>query len=210
MSKTYRLISLIMLVLWGQSAVYADATLSLPPESSQAQQAFQQWLGRQDAKHAQQYLSYLQQHTTIKLQLFELTYNRHPAKADCVFVRFAIPPKHQWRNLVPALQILDQLHQQHLIQQPRIISVYRDPAANQCIRGSQRSQHLSHHAIDFQVPPDASDQSVSTTVQLCQFWRQQGKALRMGLGVYGFNRFHVDASGYRTWGIDFRRASSPC
>ena len=209
MSKTYRLISLILLVLWGQSA-HADATLSLPPESAQAQQEFQRWLGSPDAKLAQSYLSYLQRHTTLKLQLFELTYNRHPAQADCAFVRFAIPPQQQWRNLVPALLLLDQLHQQRLIAQPRIISVYRDAVANRCIRGSQRSQHLSHHAIDFQVPPDAPDQPVSTTTQLCQFWRQHGKALRLGLGVYGLNRFHVDASGYRTWGLDYRRASSPC
>lgn len=195
----YQIIVTIIGTISLATPVSANATLSLPPESAQAQQEFRQWLGRPDAKLAQQYLSYLQQHTTLKLQLFELTYNRHPATADCAFVRFAIPPQHQWRNLVPALLILDQLHQQRLIEQPRIISVYRDAAANRCIRGSQRSKHLSHHAIDFQVSADAPKQPISTTARLCQFWRQHGKALQMGLGVYGLNRFHVDASGYRTW-----------
>ena len=45
---------------------------------------------------------------------------------------------------------------------------------------------------------------------LCQFWQTEGKKLKMGLGMYGNNRFHIDTQGYRTWGKDFKSKSSPC
>jgi len=201
---------LVGLLSWvGSSLLWAD-TATVAAESPAVQVAFRAWLNTPAAANAHAYLSDLQHHTRQPLSLFELTYNRHPAPVDCPYALFAIPPKTQWKNLVPALHILDQLHDQHLIKTFRIISVYRDPIANRCVQGSKKSQHLLHHAIDFQVPPDRPNASISTAAQLCQFWKTQGRALNLGLGVYDQNRFHIDGSGYRTWGLDHRRASSPC
>jgi len=45
---------------------------------------------------------------------------------------------------------------------------------------------------------------------MCQFWKKEGKNFKMGLGVYGNNRYHIDTQGYRTWGKDFKSISSPC
>lgn len=35
-------------------------------------------------------------------------------------------------------------------------------------------------------------------------------ALAMGLGFYTPTKIHIDTSGYRTWGNDYRRGTSLC
>ena len=45
---------------------------------------------------------------------------------------------------------------------------------------------------------------------MCQFWKVEGKNFKMGLGVYGNNRYHIDTQGHRTWGKDYKSTSSPC
>ena len=45
---------------------------------------------------------------------------------------------------------------------------------------------------------------------MCQFWKVEGKHFKMGLGVYGNNRYHIDTQAYRTWGKDFKSTSSVC
>ena len=45
---------------------------------------------------------------------------------------------------------------------------------------------------------------------LCAFWSQYGADLKFGLGFYGENQIHIDGAGWRTWGADYTRKSSPC
>ena len=55
--------------------------------------------------------------------------------------------------------------------------------------------------------------------RLCRFHRELGARYKMGLGAYfdveregrnRYGRFHVDVSGYRSWGFSQRSASSGC
>jgi uncharacterized protein YcbK (DUF882 family) len=93
--------------------------------------------------------------------------------------------------------------------------VYRSFALNQCAGGAGGSKHVFNAALDFRIgseTPDPIEQIhiENTKKKLCEFWIEQGEALNMGLGVYASGQIHIDAAGYRTWGVDHRYSSSPC
>ena len=183
------------------------------PETLQYQQEFETWKATQNQQHLQQYQQRIQNQLQHAPSLYELTLNAHPFDEDCEQYRFALALKSHWNNLLPALKLLEQLQQQGLFAHYKIVSVYRSPEANACARGAKASRHLSNHAVDFQTL-DASMQPYPDDAimdqKLCQYWHEHGKALQLGLGLYGKQRYHIDRQGYRTWGIGYGSASSPC
>lgn len=133
----------------------------------------------------------------------------------CNAAEFEIPPQELWRNIVPTLNILDQLIQQQILNDFTVTSVYRNLNLNRCANGASASKHIFNAALDFRIGsanPDATEQILiqNTKVKICQFWNDHGEQLNMGLGVYPSGQIHIDSAGYRTWGADHRYSSSPC
>ncbi len=174
---------------------------------------FEQWKHTQNPEQLKRYEQIFLKHLKQQPTLYELTINSHPLKAECEQYRFALPPEKDWKNLLEPLALIEQLQKQGIYAHYKIVSVYRSPEANRCIGGAKASQHMNNFAVDFQTLDESFQHYPDHDVmdqQLCQFWRQQGKKLGLGLGVYGKQRYHIDRQGYRTWGIGFRSVSSPC
>ena len=177
-------------------------------------QAFEQWKTQQNSQTLQKYQQFLAKELKQPPTLFELSYNKHISKAECLKYQFALAPQQQWKNLVKPLKLLEDLKQQKIIQNYRIVSVYRGQQANECSRGAKASKHLYNHAVDFQVfnekaQPYAHD-DLSIQKKLCDYWRKHGKKLNLGLGTYTLHRFHIDLQGYRTWGHNYKGNTSAC
>jgi hypothetical protein len=133
----------------------------------------------------------------------------------CNATEFEIPPQALWHNIVPTLNILDQLIDQQILNDFTVTSVYRNLNLNRCANGASASKHIFNAALDFRIGsenPDATEQILikNTKVKICQFWNDHGEQLNMGLGVYPSGQIHIDSAGYRTWGADHRYHSSPC
>lgn len=129
---------------------------------------------------------------------------------------FAMPPVERWRDIVPTLKLLRS--EVIPVTGPlEVVSGWRSPVINACVRGATRSKHLEFRALDL-VASQRSDRR-KLFADLCAMQRAVGRRSNMGLGAY-FNsddlaanpqgRFHIDASGYRTWGFDFTAKTNPC
>lgn len=171
---------------------------------------FQAWLNTQSPQRVNAYQQLLTRHLQQPPTLLELTYNSHPAPKDCLYQSFALPPEKLWENIIPPLKLLESLNRAQIITPYHLSSTYRDPAANTCIRGAKASKHLSNTAIDFQLEDQSASNIQVVEQHLCHYWQQHGRKQKMGLGIYGRGRFHLDVQGYRTWGKDYKRDSSPC
>ena len=120
---------------------------------------------------------------------------------------FAVPPRKLWPAMVPTLRYI----QRELVPVTgpvRVVSGYRDPAANACFKGATASRHLRFAALDLEpVKPLSRDDLIA---KLCPLHARTGARFDVGLGIYVGKRFHIDTAGYRRWGADYHAASSPC
>lgn len=129
----------------------------------------------------------------------------------CASEPFAVPPVELHSRIVGTLQILARLNAAaNVIPSFSIASSYRAPDLNRCAGGASQSAHLRNVALDLDLNMLTPFEEPATVRKLCMFWRTEGAHLKMGLGVYGGGRIHIDAAGHRTWGADYRQASSPC
>lgn len=120
---------------------------------------------------------------------------------------FAVPPRALWHEMVPTLRyIRDEVVP--AVGPVRVVSGYRDPAANICFRGEKASKHLRFAALDLM--PQAKLDRAALVAKLCPLHVRTGTAKRVGLGIYAATRFHIDTAGFRRWGADYHGASSPC
>lgn len=134
----------------------------------------------------------------------------------CAGGPFAIPPERLWGNVVPVLRFV-QARVVPAVGRVEVASAWRSPRANNCSRGASRSKHLSFAGIDFVAPGLPDNRALFT--RLCALHARHGPQGRIGLGAY-FDpdkparnyrgRFHIDASGYRSWGSDYHAGSSAC
>ena len=129
---------------------------------------------------------------------------------------FAIPPTESWSEIVPVLQLIrDEVIPE--VGPVEVVSGYRTPAINACVNGAARSKHLSFSALDLVALEMTQRQRLFR--QLCELQSRVGQRRAMGLGAYfdpddlergRRGRFHIDASGFRTWGFDYTGRSNPC
>ena len=124
---------------------------------------------------------------------------------SCDAAEFALPPRPAWPHIVPTLRALKRLQAVGLVDSKLAVSGYRNEALNACAGGSARSRHLSNNALDLDIPGTAGD-----VQRLCAYWREQGPAMKLGLGFYTETRIHLDTSGFRTWGSDHTWRTSLC
>ncbi len=135
---------------------------------------------------------------------------------QCGVDAFVMPPRRLWHSIIPALNLVrDKVIP--TVGRVEVVSAFRTPAVNGCARGASQSRHLSFSAVDL-VPLDQPD-AASSFRRLCARWRAEGRAVRWGLGAYfdaarpeqnQIGRFHVDATGWRSWGFSYGSESSGC
>jgi hypothetical protein len=136
--------------------------------------------------------------------------------ARCGGEPFMLPPRNQWANIIPALRLVrDKVIP--AVGRVEVASVMRDPALNACSGGAAGSRHLSFSAVD--LVPLETENARDAFARLCVAWRSAGQRSGWGLGAY-FDpdqptrnqraRFHVDGTGWRTWGFSRRGESSGC
>lgn len=134
----------------------------------------------------------------------------------CHGAMFVIPPRNLWSNIVAPLKIVRDLVVPH-VGRVEVRSVFREHAINVCASGAPHSRHLSFSAIDVVAVNQRT--SRDTFASLCAIWRKRGRHANWGLGAYfdpsqplknADGRFHIDATGWRSWGFDKHGASSGC
>jgi hypothetical protein len=129
---------------------------------------------------------------------------------------FAMPPKDRWRDIIPTLRLLrDEVIP---VTGPlEVVSGWRSPAINACVNGASRSRHLEFKALDLVATTRSNQRKLFK--DLCDMQRASGSTSALGLGAYfdpsnpsrnTEGRFHIDASGYRTWGYDYTGQTNPC
>ena len=112
---------------------------------------------------------------------------------------FEVPPTSEWPHIVQTLRYVHD-YVVPAIGPVEAVSVYRNPALNQCAGGAPESAHKHYSAIDM-VPlrPTTREELMKT---LCTMHAQRGPDYQVGLGFYAFLRFHVDTTKYRRWNMD--------
>ena len=116
---------------------------------------------------------------------------------ECNAQPFEVPPFRLWPGMVKTLRFIRD-HVVPAVGPVEAVSGYRNPALNQCARGSERSAHLDFFALDL-VPlrPTTRRQLFD---RICPMHSRDGPAAGAGLGFYTFTRFHIDTRSFRRWG----------
>jgi uncharacterized protein YcbK (DUF882 family) len=110
-------------------------------------------------------------------------------------VKNSLPSRRIWKNIVPALRIVDELRAS--FGKPcRILSSYRSPDYNKAVGGASSSQHLEFTALDIAFDGISPQRVYDRLLE----WRKAGK-FTGGLGIYPSSGFvHIDTRGRNaTW-----------
>lgn len=108
---------------------------------------------------------------------------------------FAIPPEREWSHIVPTLLFVRR-HVVPAVGTVEVVSGYRTREYNQRAGGARESRHLRFDALDL-VPAERDRERLHAALD--RLWRGPGRRARMGLGLYGGTRFHVDTHRHRRW-----------
>ncbi len=181
--------------------------------------AFDHWL-HEDPQHRSDFAKF-EAHLIGKgvvdvVPVWQLTRSDSGLAATCAGGPFAIPPPELWDNAVPVLRFV----RQQVVPQigpVEAVSAWRSPRANRCSNGASRSKHLTFAGIDFVAVRGIENRSLFA--KLCALQAQLGPASHFGLGAYfdpakpqvnRKGRFHIDVSGFRSWGFGYRGENSGC
>jgi len=116
---------------------------------------------------------------------------------ECNGPPFEVPPFRLWPGMVRTLRFIrDRV--KPALGDLEAVSGYRNPALNQCARGSERSAHLDFFALDLVPVQPLSRRQLFE--RLCPMHARFGPAAGAGLGFYTFSRFHLDTRSFRRWG----------
>ncbi|WP_284126033.1 D-Ala-D-Ala carboxypeptidase family metallohydrolase [Parerythrobacter aestuarii] len=185
---------------------------------SYSHDAFDSWL-REDPNRAEQFaelVHYLdREQVGHVVPVWQLTRTDNNPNRSCKRPQFLIPPREDWANMVPALKLV----RDHVVPELgplEVASSYRTKAFNECIGGASQSRHLSFSAVDLVAVEPIDNRDLFG--RLCAIHKRLGPTSRMGLGAYfdpddpekASGRFHIDATGYRSWGYSKRSESSGC
>lgn len=118
---------------------------------------------------------------------------------DCGGQPFEVPPTTEWPHMVQTLRYV----RDYVI--PAVgpvepVSVYRNPALNQCAGGAPESAHMHDSAIDLVPLKSTTREALMKT--LCDVHSAHGAPYNAGLGFYAYLRFHVDSTKFRRWNMD--------
>jgi hypothetical protein len=116
---------------------------------------------------------------------------------ECGGQPFEVPPFTLWPGMVDTLRFIRD-HVKPAVGEVEAVSGYRNPALNNCARGSERSAHLDFFALDL-VPKRPTTRR-QLFEEICPVHARYGAAAGVGLGFYTFTRFHIDTRSFRRWG----------
>lgn len=174
------------------------------------------WLAQGDNRQrVQEYERFLQQNQVANVVPMHELLRTARSWEKCGYPEYALPTAELWGNAISTLKIFSYLVSNQILSDFEVTSVYRDLTLNECAGGARASKHLYNAAIDFRLgseypQPHELFQIEQSKNKLCHFWFQHGASLNMGLGVYRSGQIHIDTQGFRTWGADLTRVSSPC
>jgi hypothetical protein len=215
------MLALVVLAAGAGAIVFRDDVVTIAKNLSPkaySKAAFDDWLAEDDHRAAfAEFTDYLgKQGVGDVVPAWQLTRTDSTGRVTCERPQFLVPPREKWRRIVPVLRLLrDRI--EPLVGQVEVLSSYRTTDFNTCIGGSGGSKHLGFEALDL-IAPQADDNR-ALFAALCKFHRERGARYDMGLGAYfdvereGKNRngrFHIDVSGYRSWGFSYHKDSSAC
>ena len=180
--------------------------------------AFEDWI-EQDVERLADFTAFSQylseQGVDDVVPVWQLTRTDDNTSRLCERPEFLIPPSDDWHRIVPVLKLV----RDHIVPEigpVEVASSYRTTDFNDCMGGASRSKHLGFAALDMRAIDKIENRELF--LRLCAVQRRLGPASSMGLGAYfdpdkpdkGSGRFHVDVSGYRSWGFSQRSGSSGC
>ena len=181
--------------------------------------SFRQWLAAEGGRAAsfERFESFLAgQGVADVVPVWQLLRTDANYAARCGIGAFEMPPEDKWPAIVPTLRLVER-EVIPVVGRVEVFASNRSDELNDCVNGAKRSRHLAFAAVDL-VAPDRTDRR-QLFADLCAMHTRVGASTRMGLGAYfdparpiasRHGRFHIDASGYRTWGFGFTRATSYC
>jgi hypothetical protein len=220
---THRILVLILLLALavGSISYFAgqrDAAMhALTAPAPYSQASFTAWLSEDPARGEDfaEFTEYLGEHgVSGVVPNWQLLRTDANLARKCERPQFMLPPREKWGNIVPPLEILRD-HVVPTLGDLEVVSSYRTYGFNECIGGAVHSRHLDFHALDLIAPGQPDNHALIR--ELCQLQQALGPHSKMGLGAY-FNpespdragRFHIDMTGYRSWGYSKGADSSGC
>lgn len=127
---------------------------------------------------------------------------------ECSGPPFEVPPPNLWPGMVRTLRFIRD-HVKPAVGEVQAVSGYRNPALNACAGGSPNSAHQGYFALDL-VPVREVPRAELFRI-LCGMHARHGRLGEAGLGFYAFQRFHIDTTGFRRWGLSGPSGrESPC
>lgn len=215
---------LALLVLAGISMI---ATKALAPDLLEnalsepkpySEEAFADWRKRSpdESKQFDAFARFLESEGVGSVvPAWQLTRTDNNSRRPCERPQFIVPPRDSWPRIVPVLELVRD-HVLPEIGRVEVSSSYRTSAFNDCIGGASRSRHLAFAAVDLVPLEPIANRELFR--RLCALQRKLGPASSFGLGAYfdpdepdkASGRFHVDVSGYRSWGYSKGAESSGC
>jgi hypothetical protein len=193
----------------------ADALL----RDSYSESSFRRWLAAEDGRQATfvRFETFLTERgVSDVVPAWQLLRTDANYAARCGFGAFEMPPETKWSAIVPTLRLVRQ-EVIPVVGRVEVFSANRSDELNACVKGALQSRHRAFAAVDL-VAPEQTDRA-EMFADLCAMHRRVGARTGMGLGAYfdparprlnPQGRFHIDQSGFRTWGFSFKRASSYC
>ena len=210
------LTSLLALALLSGCDVATDVAR---PGSRYSEAAFDRWLAEDAGRRKSfgRFEAFLaEQGVADVVPAWQLLRTDANYAAACGFGAFELPDEEKWPAIVPTLRLVRQ-EVLPVVGRVEVFSSDRSDALNRCIKGASQSRHRAFAAVDL-VAAEPSDRE-GLFAELCAMHRRVGARTGMGLGAYldparpwlnRNGRFHIDQSGFRTWGFDYHRASSYC
>lgn len=179
----------------------AVAACDSPPDTTQR---YRQWLESGHGAQVAAYAAYLRGEDLERVLPMPDLLRSGRRWRRCQAEEFSVPPRAQWSEMKPTLELVAKLQAAGVLKGARVASAWRSSEFNHCEGGSSRSRHLGNNALDFDIARGIDAEA------LCRYWRVHGISSRFGLGFYSPTAIHVDTSGFRTWGHDHHRGTSLC
>ena len=212
-----RLLSVVLAVavLSGCDAA-TDATR---PASRYSEAAFDRWLAQDGGRRESfgRFEAFLaEQGVSDVVPAWQLLRTDANYATRCGFGAFEMPAEEKWPAIVPTLRLVRQ-EVIPVVGRVEVFASDRSDELNACVNGALQSRHRAFAAVDLVAAGPADRDRLFA--DLCAMHRRVGARTRMGLGAYldparpwlnRKGRFHIDQSGFRTWGFDYHRASSYC
>lgn len=215
-SRKRPLSALLVLALLGGCDVAADLKR---PEARDSEASFHRWLAQDVARRKafDRFERFLTDRGVADVvPAWQLLRTDVRQAAKCGYGAFEIPAEEKWPAIVPTLRLVEQ-EVIPVVGRVEVFSSDRSDELNACVKGASQSRHRAFAAVDL-VAPEQTDK-IAMFADLCAMHRRVGARTGMGLGAYldpakpwlnRNGRFHIDQSGFRTWGFDYHRASSYC